>query len=237
MKNFKTLILIIMLTSASTLLAQKITGDGNVVKETRSLPSFDKIESSGIVNIFLTQGDREFAVIESDKNLLALIETYVNDNTLFVKTKEDVSIKKSTKMNVYITLKNLSEINLSGVGNVESSGKLKINDLKIENSGVGNIKLNLDSKNLACELDGVGNVILTGNVTTVVISNNGVGNVKAFDLTADILNIQSNGVGNAEVNSDKEIYISLNGMGNVSYKGNAIVKELSKNGFGNVKKM
>lgn len=221
----------------ATTKAQVVKDDGNVIQENRIISSFDRIESNGIMNIFLTQGDAEFVVIEADKNIIPYIETNVKGNRLSIGTKEDAEINKSTKMNVYITFRNIHKLELNGVGNSESQNQLDLKDLTIVNSGVGNLKLNLDCEKLKLEMNSFGNAVLTGRVNNASIDHNGVGNLKAFDLTTNIMNIQSNGVGNSEVSSDNEIYISLNGMGNVSYKGNAVVKELNKNGFGNVKKM
>lgn len=237
MKIFTTLILILIMTATNILFAQKITGDGNVIRETKSLPYFNEIESNGLINIFLEQGSNQSAVIEADNNIMPFINVSVKGNTLQVNTKDNVSIDKFTKLNVYVTFKDIEEIDLNGVGNIESVNPLTLSKLNIENSGVGNIKLNLKCDEFKFDLNGVGSATLTGNVKNAVINHNGVGNLKAFDFIADVLNIQSNGVGNAEINSEKEFYISLNGMGNIFYKGNGIVKELSKNGFGNIKKM
>jgi len=217
--------------------AQTIRGDGNVVKENRSALAFNQIETNGIMNVYLNQGESESITVEADKNIIPYIETIVSGNELRIGMKEDVEIKKSTKLNVYVTLRSINKLELNGVGNVESQDKLKLNDLTVINSGVGNLKLNLDCEKLKMDMNAVGNVTLTGSVNNASIDHNGVGNLKAFDLSTNTMNIQSNGVGNSEVSSDNEIYINLNGMGNVSYKGNAVVKELNKNGFGNVKKM
>lgn len=237
MKIFTILTFILIMTASDILLSQSITGDGNVVRVTKTLSSFNEIESNGIVDIILKQGEKESAEIETDKNIIPYVEVFVKDNSLHVQTKEDVEIKEHTKLNVYVSFKNIDKIELNGVGNLKSENQLNLSKLNLVNSGVGNVNLNMDCNELILDLHGVGNATLTGKVDNAVINHNGVGNLKAFDLVADVLNIQSNGVGNAEVNSEKEIYISLNGMGNVSYKGNGIVKELSKNGFGNIKKM
>lgn len=240
MKNVKLSLLILTIlfeVSASVVSAQKIKGDGNVVQENRSISSFNKIHVDGVLSVFLKQGDVESVTLESDKNLLPLIEIKVENNKLFIGTREDAQIRKSTKMNVYVTLKNLESLEMSGVGNVESQNQLKLGDLWIENSAVGNLNLDLDCKKLSADINSVGSSQFSGKVLNASIDHNGVGNVKAFDLSADILKIRSNGVGNSEVSSQNEIYIDLNGIGNVLYKGNAVVKALKVNGMGKVKKM
>jgi len=241
MKNLKLFALIltgvIFMSTATLINAQEIKGNGNVVQETRSVTSFDKIRSDGVMNITLIQGDADFVIVEADKNLQPVIITKVTDNKLIITTKEDAEIKKSTKLNIYITFKNIDKLELNGVGNVKSQNQLNLKILTIENNSVGNIDLNLDCDKIILENNSVGNAEFSGKVNEFNIELNSVGNLKAFDLTAQTLNIESNAIGNAEITCDKEITITQNGLGNISYKGNAVVKKLDKSGFGNVKKM
>lgn len=238
MKNliYSVLLLIFTFTSADQIHSQSIYGDGNIVKESRDISSFNKIEINGLVNVFLKQGTTESVTVEADKNLIPYILTSVKNGTMNISTKEDFNLKKSTKLNVYVTLNNITDLECNGVGNVKTESKLDLNDINIENNSVGNIDLEINCNKLILENNSVGNTILTGNIDIGNIEHNGVGNIKAFDLKSDILTIESNAVGNAEVSSEREIYIELNGMGNINYKGAAAVKKLEKNGFGNIKK-
>ena len=217
--------------------AQSITGNGNVIRETRTVSPFNEIESDGVFNVYISQGSSENIVVEADDNIVPFITTISKNNKLKLSSKDEAEIKKSTKLNIYVTVKNIDKINFSGVGDLETEGKLNLTELKIDNSGVGNIKLEIDCDRLDIENNSVGNINLTGKADNVKIEHNGVGNVKAFDLTANTLKIESNAVGNAEVNSEKELYMDLNGMGNITYKGNAVIKSLNKNGLGDIKKL
>lgn len=240
MKNsylkFFFLSLFIFLLYSSGGFSQSLKGDGNVVKEIKYVEPFDKIVLNGIVNLFLKQGDNEKVEIETDKNLIPYIEIKSSDKTLEITTGKNADIKSSTKLNAYITLKNINEIELNSVGNLKSTGKLELNDINIESNSIGNIELDIDCNKLILECNSIGNVTLSGNADNVDIQQNSIGNVKAFDLKADKLKIENNSIGNSEVYSDKEIYITLNGTGNISYSGSAAVKKLEKNGIGSVKK-
>ena len=54
-----------------------VRGDGNVIKETRSVSSFNGIEISGAFDVYLKQGTTEEVIIEADDNILPLIRTDV----------------------------------------------------------------------------------------------------------------------------------------------------------------
>ena len=149
--------------------AQKLKGDGDVTKETRSVASFDIIENDGVVNITLIQADIESVIVEADRNLLPVIITKVKDNTLFISTKEGAEIEKSTKLNVYVSFRDLKKLELNSVGNLSSQNQLKFNNLEIENNSVGNIDLNLDCNKLNIESNSVGNTVLTGKVNDLTV--------------------------------------------------------------------
>lgn len=227
---------LLIMTNVNYLPAQDIKGNGNEIKETRSAGSFDVIENDGVINVFLTQGETESIVVEAARNYLPFIVTEVKDNTLFISMKKGAKIEKSAKLNVYVTFRDLKRIELNSVGNVSSENQLKLKNLTIENNSVGNIRLNIDCNELSIENNSVGNTSLSGNVNNVKIELNSVGNLTASDLKAQNLTIVNNAVGNVNVNAEKEIYITQNGTGNITYSGNAEVKKLEKNGSGNVKK-
>ncbi len=241
MKNlnlfFLTLILNLIMLTAANSNAQQITGDGNVVKETRSISSFSEILTEGVVNVYLSQGSTESVVVEADNNLIPYIITKSDGDKLIIRTKDDLEIDKSTKMNVYVTLKNITRLENNNVGKLETVNQLRLSSLKINNNSVGSTKLDLKCNDLNVDFNSVGNLTLTGEITKISIEHNGVGNVNAEELSADIVKIDNNGVGNAEVNCNKELYMNLNGVGNISYKGNGVVKEMNISGMGKVKKM
>ena len=67
------------------------------------------------------------------------------------------------------------------------------------------------------------------------IHNSATGNVRAGDFRADVLDVHLSGVGNVTLFAGKEISIDASGTGNITYRGNPVVKHLSKHGTGAVK--
>ncbi len=224
-----------MLISFSAAGAQSVKGNGTVAKRTYNVGSFDKIELNGIFNTVLTQGTEEKVVIETDENLQQYIKPVVNGGTLRIELKDDVSIKNTTKMDVYVTLKDLKTLSNNGVGNISSGGKISLSELKIESNGVGNINLDLEAGKLVLEMASVGNIKLEGSADEGDFLISGVGNVKAEDMSIKTLKIKCSGVGNANVYVTDVIYPAIEGAGNIRCKGNPTVKDLRKSGVGNFK--
>ena len=232
-----TLILAFIMSTATLTKAQKLTGDGNVVKETRSISSFNEIEINSALNVYLKQSENESVTVESDKNLIPYIKTYVEDGRLIIDVKDKFKLKSSAKLNVYVSLKNLTNLINNSVGNVKSENRLNLSSLNIKNNSVGNLDLDIRCDNLNADLNSVGNVTFQGNANKANIQNNGVGNLDASEMTAEVLNIENNSVGNSKVNASRELYIESNGVGDVLYSGNAELKKSESNGVGKIKKM
>ncbi len=230
------LITLVILQSCVFENSEKISGNGNVVKQNREVSSFNSVNASGVFNIHLAQGDAESLVIETDENLMSYLETKVEDSTLYIDVKKHINIRHARKKNVYVTFKKIDRLKITTVGNVETDGMLHFNELNLEHSGVGNMKLELDCNKLIADIHSVGDVTLKGKVVDAEIKNSSVGNTNASELIVDKLQINNNSVGNVEVHAEKEISIHSSGVGNLTFSGNAVVKELSSSGIGKVSK-
>jgi len=232
------ILLLAFLTSTNYTYAQKKwKGDGNVVKEERTISAFEQLELNGVFNVYLSQGEKEKVFVETDQNLQVLVETVYENGKLIIKSKKGVNKIKSTKMNVYVTIADISYLEIGGVGNTSCDNKLSLDNLTLEVSGVGNTNLELDCKQLKAELSPVGNIELMGEAETASIENSGVGNLNAYDFQIQNLDLENSGIGNAKVYAAKELSVENSGMGNLFYKGNAVLKDFETSGMGKVKRV
>ena len=131
-------------------------------------------------------------------------------------------------MKVYVTFKNLKELDLKTVGNVSSEEQLSFDDLDLNTKNVGNVDLNLTAKKLDLENKSVGNVKLSGKADEVVVKNTGVGSLQAGNFVVQTMNIENSGVGSAEVNAEKDLKVKDNFLGQVKNKGAANVRKMNK---------
>ena len=139
-------------------------------------------------------------------------------------------------MNVYVTVRDIDRFKISGVGNVETSGILRLKSLDLIIKSVGNVSLDLEAGNLDSRLSSVGKITLSGKIGKAIIENTGVGKLAAYDLRNDVLKLKAAGVGKTEVYASKELAIKSTGVGNVYYKGSAVITDLNVRGIGKVKK-
>jgi hypothetical protein len=212
-------------------------GNGQVIKQDRSVTSFSKISIEGIFPVVLSQnGGPEFVKVEADENLQEYILVRNDGDELIVETEDNVSIRKSKRLKVFINLKNISELNYKSVGSLITHGKLKLDSLEINSESVGKVDLDIDARFLRANLNSVGVTNLQGKVTEARINNKSVGALNAYDLKTQTMMLHNTSVGTAEIYADSAFFIRSSALGNVYYKGNGEVKELKSEGIGRVQK-
>lgn len=213
---------------------ERVKGSGNVTKETRNVGDFHGIDIEGIFDVHIEQGASNSVTIETDDNLHDYIKTEVSDGHLILDSESCIEIKKKVKLNVYVTVVDLQELSIDGVGNVEATG-LKAKDLVIDFEGVGNADIQVDCETLDLAYEGVGSIKLSGSAKEADLECDGVGNLKAFDFVVENLALENEGVGSVQVHATNEIDIETSGVGSVSYKGNPKTKNIDKSGIGSIR--
>ena len=216
--------------------SKRVRGNGDVTTEVHDVESFSTLELAGVLNVYIEQGDKESVTVETDENLHEFVVIENRGNSLIIDTQKRISIKKKSKMNVYVTVRDIDRLEISGVGHVETSETLRLKDLDLRIKSVGNVKLDLEADNLNARLSSVGNVSLSGKIGKADIDNTGVGKLAAYDLHNEVLKLKAAGVGKTEVYASKELAIKSTGVGNVYYKGDAVITDLNVRGVGRVKK-
>lgn len=206
----------------------RIEGSGNVITKEIPVQSFDELTANGVFSLMLTQGDKEQLKIEADDNLQELFEVKNEGSLLKIGMKKDVNFSSKKGIKVYITFRKLKNMELSMVGNVSSEKNLSFSDVKIKNSSVGSVDLQMTAETVDVDNTSVGNVKLGGKAESAVIKNNGVGSIKAADFVVQKMDIDNSGIGSAEVNAEKELKVKDSFLGKVVNKGSAEIKRTNK---------
>lgn len=207
----------IVLIASLSVYAKKVTGNGNVIKDTRKVESFNVLKCNGIVDVYLSQGDMESVVVETDENLQEYLITEFNNGVLTISNPKGTSFRNSPKINVYLTVKDIKEMDFNGVGDLECATELKLKTLKISNKGVGKLELK-------------------GTVDDLSIWNSGVGSIKAGEFVSKKAYLKNSGVGAIKINATESIKIINNGVGRVVYTGDAKMVDIESNGIGGIHK-
>lgn len=215
----------------ASMLAQKnqLVGSGKIVSKDYPVSSFDQLSVSGIFSVILSQGNKESVRIEAEDNLLSHFQLKNEGSKLVVGMKKDgAEIKPKKTIKLYVTIKKLKAMDLQTVGEVSTSESLNFDALKLRNSSVGNVSLKFTANSINIENNSVGEMALSGKCQTAVIRNNGVGSLDAGTLVVQEMDIENNGIGEAEVNAEKRLKVKDSMLGKVVNKGGASVIKSKK---------
>ena len=216
---------------------KNIVFDANA--QVRKISAFRKVEVSGAIDLFLSQGNEEaVAVSAADDDVLQKIRTEVRDNVLFIYLDtRGFSWKGWTnnKVKAYVTLKNLNHIEGSGACNIKTTGKLKLSDLKIELSGASDFTGDVAVSNMDISLNGASECKLSGTAINANINCTGASSFKAYEFETDYCKVGVSGAASVRVTINKELKARASGASSISYKGEGLITDISSSGASSVK--
>lgn len=215
-----------------------VRGNGNWKTEERSVGSFHSVEVNGSMDVLVAQGDFQPVRIEADENLMRYIEVFLEGDRLVVQNKMGYNLHPTRKMKVLVTAPSYSKIDVSGACNILGQGKINNpEDLGLEVSGAGDIKMDINAPRLDVEVSGSGSVDLKGETRDFSVSLSGAGKVRCFDLKSENTKLDISGAGDAQIYASMSIDADVSGAGSVQYKGSPQKVDQHVSGAGSVRKV
>lgn len=193
---------------------QMLQGSGKVIKTTRALPLFDRVQLDGGADVQVVRGATPSAIVETDDNLMEHVLTKVAGKTLVISV--DKPYRSRTGISISLVVPSLQSFELRSSGNV--------------------IAKDLQGKEFAFETQGSGDAKLFGKVENLRLSIQGSGDVDATQLETADARADIQGSGNINLFATKSLDASIQGSGDIQYKGNATVRKHIQ-GSGSIQKM
>lgn len=215
---------------------KKITGNGKLITENRSLSDYDKIDVAGSFEVKLVKGKEGAISINADENLMEYLETEIENGHLKIQPKKDYQLKSTKTIVITVSFEMIDAISLAGSGNVRSADVLNATNLNLNLVGSGEINLPVSTKNLTSHIAGSGNIKLSGNSDVFRSEIAGSGNLEGYDLKATASHINIAGSGNMKIHAVSEIHANIAGSGNVIYSGNPTIEKSKSVGSGLIRK-
>lgn len=217
--------------------SERVKGNGIISVEERGGLNAHRIKLAGFMDVELTQGSGTQVKVEADENLQQYIITEMEDDILVIRMRSNIRFINSERLKIYITTDRLEQLTLSGSGNISGTNKFTGSDhLKLRVSGVGDLRLDLNTPKLEAEISGSGSLALTGETKDAKIQINGVGDCDATELKAENATVKIAGSGDVKIFADNNLDVTIRGVGSVYYKGAASVSQ-KISGSGEVKRM
>lgn len=214
---------IILLNSACT----KVNGDGPVVTETRSTGNFNGVHYALHGSLYVESSNQTSIEIKAQKNIINVIETYIQDGQLNIRLKPNTIIHSYESIEVYVKCPEPATVALSGSGNIWVNGIIKTRNLMVESSGSGDIHFEkIDADKMDARISGSGKIeVLTGSTGKQNIYISGSGKLESAGLNADSVFTRTSGSGDITIWANTYLESEISGSGVVRYKGNPIIRQ------------
>jgi hypothetical protein len=237
MRKYYFLALIAFLGLASCrFFGKRVHGNGVIKTEERPVSSFSQVDAAGDIQLLVIQGDLKPVRLEGDENILSYIEVIQEGDRITIKTKEHVNLVPSNDLKVYVTSPTYKSIEVSGSSDIIGQTKItSTEELSLEASGAGDIKMEVDAPKITAGISGSGSVNLRGQAKDLEMNLTGAGHGYCYDLLTENTTVDISGAGSAQVYASVKLKADISGAGNISYKGNAAVSQ-QISGAGSVNK-
>jgi len=210
-------------------------------KEARNVDTFTKIAFRVPGKLYLKQGPVQKVEIQGDKDIVSKIETEVNGGRLNIGRENDNwkmwDWDNDDKITVYITVKDIEGISVSGSGDLLSDGKLKAADLDLNVSGSGSMQIDVEASGLMeANVSGSGNLEVKGNCRSLDSKVSGSGKVIFAGTIVERADVSVSGSGKIIASGTaREIKTTISGSGEVQAANLEVEKcEVRISGSGDV---
>lgn len=210
--------------------SEQVQGSGHVKTETRALGHFSGVALSLPGSVELRIGTTESVTIETDDNLLPMIETVIENGTLQLRPSKHNWNFDTRRLKIVVQAKAVDKLELGSSGSIDADA-LRGAKVSIDIGGSGTIKVrSIDSDALSVAVGGSGDLKVAGGAASKLsLSIAGSGNIDLGQLKSVSASVNIAGSGDATVSVRDTLNATIAGSGDVKYYGDPRV---SKTVFG-----
>lgn len=211
MKKYNAILTLVLLLPLMSAFAQ--------TRETRSVSSFTKVSLRIPANLYIKQGLTNKVELDGKKEILKEIDTEVEGSRLVISRKGKWNDWKSgdKDITVYIIVKDLEGLTVSGSGKAIGEGKFAVDNLDLDVSGSGSLTIEVEaSGRIETGVSGSGAISLQGMCENLSSEISGSGSI---DLSVTVKNSSS---------------FEVSGSGKTKVSGTANTAKVSISGSGKV---
>lgn len=219
-----------------------IAASAQTTKKTLELPEFKAIYNNSSYTLYLKQTNKQEVTVEALTEIYDLTRITVEDGILLINLERKPDnqnksiwakiddIKVNPTMKVYVSVKNVGELQVNGAGKIISENSLAANNLNLSIGGSGSMDLDIKGDVVQAEVSGSGKMAIKGYATSLDGVVSGSGSISAFNCPVEKAKIKVSGSGLAELNVTETMEATVVGSGSVKHKGNT--KNTTKKMYG-----
>jgi hypothetical protein len=233
MKTYLSTILILILS---------LRVDAQVTKKPLELPEFRTIYNNSNYTVYIKQTNKQEVNVEALTEIYELTNIYVENGILMINvdrkpenTNKSIwakidDIKLNPTMKLYVSMKNINDLQVNGGGKIIAENSLASNNLSLSIGGSGSMDVDVKGDFIKAEVSGSGKMMIKGYASNFEGTVSGSGSINAFSCPLEKAKIKVSGSGLAELNVTDNIEATVVGSGSVKHKGNT--KQATKKVYG-----
>lgn len=188
-----------------------VRGNGEIITEQRELPAYEGVNTAGSFSVKLVHGHPGTIRIRTDKNILPVIITEVEDGILDVHFKNNVSVRNFKVLELEIPVLTLKSVEIAGSGDVKCKDTLKGDRLKLSIAGSGRMEIPVYYDEIEASISGSGGINLNGECRDADYRIAGSGAINVQNLQTENARIKVAGSGNIFANVQNNLTGSIAG--------------------------
>ena len=204
---------------ALLLLCLTAAGPVHAETEKRSVKSFDGVDASGPVQVFLTGGDREALTVTVQGIELERIRTEVSGNKLEVKPDTGVFTSGSPDIRVEVTYTKIRELSAGSGAKLVTGTVLTGDKIEVNVSGGSSAEIKVDVNTLASTVVSGGELSVSGKAKNHELTVNTTGKLSGFELLCENAFVKIGSGGFAEVYASELVEGTVKSAGGLRFKG------------------
>jgi hypothetical protein len=203
-----------------------------VTKKVLDLPEFKSIYVNSNYTVYLKQTNKQEVSVEALTEIYSITDIKVVDGVLMVNIERKPEnpnkslwakiddIKLNPTMKLYVTMRNVEELQVNGGGKIIAENSLATGNIKLAVNGGGSMDIDLKGDMVKAEVTGSGSLALRGYATAVDALVSGPGTINGFNCPVDDAKVKVSGSGVCELNVTNKLDAVVAGSGMVRHKGN-----------------
>jgi hypothetical protein len=205
--------------------------------QNRPLAGVLSLKASAGVNVYLRQGNEETLRLDvkgfDEDEVVAEVR---NGQLVIGRQKQglDLSFGRNRYINAYVTVKQLSGIEVSSGADLIGETELRADNLSLAISSGADAKLTINARMLSVQVSSGADADLAGRAEKLTAQVSGGADLNARQLIAEVCYAQASGGADAHVHGTKELYLQASGGADVSYRGAGRLMSKKESGGGDV---
>jgi hypothetical protein len=215
-----------------SLILAALATHAQVTKKTLELPEFKSIYVNSNYTVYLKQTNKQEVVVEALTEIFSATEIKVENGILMINIERKPEnpnkslwakiddIKLNPTMKVYISMKNINELQVNGNGKIISENSIAADNITLGVAGNGSMDVDLKGNTVKAEVTGNGNMVLRGYASNIDALVSGPGLFNGFNCPLDNAKVKVSGSGICQLNVTQNMDALVLGNGQVKHKGN-----------------